>query len=279
MSASFRSRAASAVVLAVFVAASCRGTGVPRSDWPSPDFYLEVRGRTQTGGDLIERQSLHVFADGFTVYREADPNDAFAEQWPPVLSRVSAYRMLPESTRSLARSLYLIGLFQIDTVVGTDVDAEDVVALRWRAFGEERRTVARGRVYGPVVSAINVINAYLPAGCAFALPDMTGEPEPPRLTRVPQPERSVAGALELHREWAARWDDPDVQWRIEMFALAARAGDLGTARDQLDAIERVRQEYQTRFPDDRSVSEEVVARLRRLLPPAGGSAPATSSGR
>lgn len=258
----------------ISLAPACRGSGVPRSDWPPADFYLEVRGRTEVGGHIVEHQSLHVFADGFTVYREADPADAFTDHWPPVFSRASAYRMLPQSTRSLARSLYQTGLFQSETAIGTDVDAEEVVAIRWRAFGEERRTVARGRVYGPIVGALNVINAYLPSGCAFALPDMTGEAEPPRLSRVPQPVRSVSGAYRLHQAWADEWPQPDVQWQIELLALALRAGDAAGAGALVEQLAREEERYVEAFPDDARLSKAVIDRLRALVaqvPPAKGA--------
>jgi len=259
------------------LAGGCHSTRVPRSDWPPPDFYLEVRGRTQIGGRIVERQSLHVFADGFAVYRETDPADAFPDGWPPVFSCVSAYRMLPQSTRNLARSLYRAGLFQSETVVGVDVDAEEVVAIRWRAFGEERRTIARGRVYGPVVQALHVVNAYVPAGCAFVLPDMTGEPEPVRLSRVPLPAHSVDGAYGLHQAWAADWDEPDLQWRLEVFALALRAKDLAHAQELLDELADERERHVEAFPDDAVPSQEMLDRLRGLL--AAASQPGPERGR
>ncbi len=249
----------------VFVLGACRSTRVGDSDWPPDDFCLEVRARAQTKDGLFERQSLHVFADGFVVYREADPEDAFPTGWPAVFSRVSAYRMLPESTRSLARGLYQAGLFQIETVVGTDANAEDVIAVALRAFGEQRRLVARGRVYGSVIDVLHVVNAYVPAGCALALPDMTGEPQPPRLSQVPQPVRDIAGAYRLHREWAARYEAPDVQWRIELFALALRAGDLPVARDVLAALEREQEASAGPFPDVDAAVKDMLARLRGLL--------------
>lgn len=245
---------------------ACRSTRVARSDWPPEDFYLEVRARSQTGDRLIERQSLHVFADGFVVYREADPQDAFAEEWPAVFSRVSAYRMLPQSTRSLARGLYQAGLFQIDTVIGADTEAEDVIAIRWRAFGDERRSVARGRVYGAFVDVLHVVNAYLPSGCAFALPDMTGEPQPPRLSGVPAPPRSVPQAHQLHTKWAGDWEDPDLQWRIEQFALAVRAGDRAAARRLFAALEREQARQVAAFPDTDGAAKDALVRLRRLVP-------------
>lgn len=256
------------VLLSVLVLASasaCRGVRVPRSDWPPDDFFLEVRASTQTGDRSIDRQSLHVFADGFAVYREADPLDALPGEWPPVFATVSAYRMLPQSTRSLARSLYRVGLFQAETVVGTDVDAEEVVAIRWRAFGEERRTIARGRVYGVVVEALHVINAYLPAGHAFELPDMTGEPEPPRLSRVPVPARSVDDAYAVHAAWAADWDDPDLEWRLELFGLALRSGHADRAHELLEEFERERQQHVAVFPDDAGLTQAALQRLRELL--------------
>ncbi len=250
----------------VFALGACRGTRVGDSDWPPDDFCLEVRARAQTKEGLFERQSLHVFADGLVVYREVDLEDAFPAGWPPVFSRVCAYRMLPQSTRSLARGLYQAGLFQIETVVGTDADAEDVIAIALRAFGEQRRLVARGRVYGSVIDVLHVVNAYVPPGCALALPDMTGEPQPPRLSQVPQPVRDVAGAYRLHREWAARLPAMDVQWRIELFALAVRAGDLPMARDVLAALERDQAANAGPFPDVDGVAKDMLARLRGLLP-------------
>jgi len=249
-----------------FALAACLGTRVPRSDWPPADFFLEVRARRQTETGLIERQSLHVYADGYVVYREADPQDAFPGDWPPVFSRVSAYRLLPQSTRTLARGLYEAGLFQVDTVVGTDVDAEDVVAVRWRAFGEERRAVGRGRVYGPFIASLHCINAFLPPGCAFTLPDMTGEPQPPRISGAPAPLRSVEGAYRLHQDWARRDEDHDMQWQIEFYALAVRAGDGSGARRLLAAIERAGTEQDSPFPDRDAGVRVSLSRLRALLP-------------
>lgn len=248
------------------VLAACGSSAVTRSDWPPDDFYLEVRARSQTKDGLIDRQSLHVFADGFVVYREADPLDAFSDGWPPVFSRVSAYRILPESTRSLARSLYQAGLYQVETVVGTDTDAEEVIAIAARAFGDQRRLVARGRVYGAVIDVLHVVNAYVPPGCAFALPDMTGEPQPSRLSRVPQPPRSVEGAYRLHQQWADRWQTPDVQWRIEALALALRAGDPVGARAQLLALEREQKATAGPFPDVDAAARQSLSRLQALIP-------------
>lgn len=265
----FRSRRVPLALVFASFAVACQGTGERRSDWPPADFYLEVRGRRQTDDRLIERQSWHVFADGFSVYREVDPEDAFADDWPPVFSRVSAYRMLPQSVRSLTRALQAAGLFQSETVVGIEVDAEDVVAIAWRAFGEERRIVARGRVYGSVVEALHVVNAYLPAGCAFTLPDMTGEPEPPRLSGIPPPARSAEGAYRLHAEWAANWPDLDLQWRTEFFALALRSGQLERAAALLAEMEREQARHVEVFPDDRGPTKVAIERLRHLLELAG----------
>lgn len=247
-------------------AVGCRGPTTSRSDWPPSDFFLEVRSRIQTSAGQRELQSLHVFADGYAVYREVDPERAFPAGWPPVFSRASAYQMLPESTRSLTRGLQQAGLFGLDTLVGADPDADDVISVRWRAFGQDRQIVARGRVYGAFMEALHVINAFLPPECVFELPDMIGEPRPPRLSGVPRPTRDVAGAYGLHQRWAKRWEG-DVQWLVEFFALALSGGDLPGARAILERLER---DHAAGAPLSDGAAAEALVLLRDLLTSLGG---------
>ncbi len=246
--------------------AGCGGMQPATTQWPPRDFYLEVRARIQTAAGQRELQSLHVFADGYSVYREVDAERSFPGGWPPVFSRVSAYRMLPASTRSLARGLQRAGLFALDTLVGADPDANEVLSIRWIAFGQDRRIVARGRVFGAFMEALHVINAFLPPDCVFELPEMVGEPQPPRLAGVARPVRDLAGAYAMHQQWADRWTG-DVQWLVELFALALSAADLGGARAVLENLER---EYATGAPLSDGSAAEALAALRALFVAAGG---------
>lgn len=251
------------VGLLVPLLCACRSGDLPDSLWPPDDFFLEVRSRRLAPDGLIEQQSLHVFADGLVVYREVDPQDPSAGTFPAVFSGVSAYRMRRESTRSLARGLQQAGIFELDTIVGTDATAEQVVALRCRAFEREKRAVGRGRVYGEFTDVLHVVNSYLPAGCAFTLPDMTGEPQPPRLSRAPAPEQDVAGALAFHRSWAELWPEADITWRIEHVGLALRAGDVAAAKRLLGDLEAESTRDKVTFADDNS--RATLARLRDVV--------------
>jgi hypothetical protein len=256
------------VGLLVPLLCACRSGDLPDSLWPPDDFFLEVRARRLAPEGLVEQQSLHVFADGLVVYREVDPQDARAGTFPAVFSRVSAYRMRRESTRSLARGLHQAGMFDLDTIVGTDATAEQVVALRCRAFERDRRAIGRGRVYGEFTDVLHVVNSYLPVGCAFALPDMTGEPQPARLSRAPAPEHDIAGALAFHRSWAELWPEADITWRVEHLGLALRAGDLASATRLLGQLEAESARSAEAFADD--AASTTLARLRAAVAAAQG---------
>lgn len=242
---------------------ACRGTELPDSVWPPDNFYLEVRGRQLRPDATVERQSLHVFADGLVVYREADPGDAFPGEFPPVFSKVSAYRLRRESLRTLARSLDQAGLFQLEAVVGVDATALDVVALRCRAFDRDFRAVGRGRVYGEFTDVLHVINSFLPAGCSFTLPDMTGEPQSPRLSGAPAPARDVAGAFAFHQSWAELWSEADFAWRCERIGLALRAGERGVAQRLVQQVEGDFARSQAAFDD--VGTRQLLSRLRQAV--------------
>jgi hypothetical protein len=227
--------------------------------WPPADFYLEVRAGRWTDGGLREEKSFHVFADGLAVYREV-PADA--EDWPPLFAGLCAYRMAAPSLRSLGRSLAQAGLFDLDAPGGADPDATEVVAVIWRGFGREGEAIGRGRVYGPMVQVLHIINAYLPQGRSFELPDMTGEPERPRLGGVPQPAFSAEESYAQHLAWEGRFAG-DVRWQVELLALAHHTGHGDKARELLAQIEAA----QSPFADATAAGERrvLLERLRRLI--------------
>lgn len=243
--------------------------------WPPDDFHLEVEsGRyTQQASQVLQR--FQVWSDGLALYREADDSvrDPAGEVSLPVFRRICAWRMLPESTRSLARKLYRRGVLDLHSIQGDQRQRAEGLALvlRYRAFGRGKNVVARGQIHGPMVRVLHVVNSYLPEGVEFDLPGMVGDREPQRLTDVPPPTDDLEGSLELHRELLERFSE-DPELTLDAFALACRAGRRDVAEQlmtrYLELTEPARRQGEM-FPEG---GEGLTAeRLRRLLPADPGA--------
>jgi hypothetical protein len=234
------------------VPAGCLTDPVRRSEWPPPDFLLEVY-RREAGQETAR---VRYWADGLAVYGEATSwvgGEPGSVPGLPVYGRLAVYRLHPDSVRQLARSLARAGLYDADlpSSAGEPLSGE-VVAVHLRAFENDRTLVGFRGSEGPVVRAIHLANAYAPPGGAIAWRDMPGEPEPGRVSRVPEPRDSVEGALEVHQHLLEAHPD-DIDLLAHAAALAVAAGRADLARPLLARLAA------------EPATEELVARLRRLL--------------
>lgn len=234
-----RAVAGAALALLPSIGPSCISNSSPPSVWPPDDFRLIVSGVTRArGGERVE-QRFRLLADGLAVYREARRAVPGTPLDLPVFTRVAAYRLRPESVRACGRQLERAGLF--DRVLGQSINREQDgqhVALSWRAFGGEGQVSSYVDNGGSLDRIVHVVNSFLPEGHAFRFEALSGEPEPKRLVRVPEPLDSGAGALLCHRRFVETWpDEPALQ--LDLFALAWAEGDVDTARGAFESLTRL----------------------------------------
>ncbi|MCC6672735.1 MAG: hypothetical protein IT458_16845 [Planctomycetes bacterium] len=265
-------RAVLLVALLLAPAGCLTSDQVQTSIWPPKDFHLDVRSSSVSPlGVVTDLQRFTVFADGFAAYREAEaPPPGQDQSWPPLFGTVAAWRMRPESTRILARMLAGTGLADQPEEQGELQEGETrslAVQVTW--FEDSRLVVVRGRAYGPVYRLIHVLNAFLPEGKEFWLPEIQGDPEPRRLARVPAPARSLADARELQAELLRRRPDDPELW-LEEFALAQAQGDRAGAVKAYDELAARAARLRRDTLMLRS-AEAVLAELRELLAAPDGA--------
>ena len=237
---------------------------VVNSEFPPPEFYLEVRTTETTADGLQHTQRFQVWKDGFTVYREADRSldvpgpDGLRL---PVFHRICAYGMGVESTRALSRLLYNSGLSELQSLTGDLPEPRGkVISLSWRHL-DERTVQAHGQVYGQTARVLHVINSFLPETVRFELPLMTGEPEPSHLASVPELANSLADSLAFHETLVKRFPD-DLELMLNAFALAHVQDRRDLALELLERIEAFAQGDRI-YPE--GTGPDLPERLRRLF--------------
>lgn len=259
-------RTAGALVL-LLSAGGCLGTDLPPSIWPPPDFELVVE-QLRIAGDKAEVvQRLTVRADGLVVFATASASLDDGDVRLPVFDRVSAYRMVPECTRALARRIDRCGVLELDGTQGERGANDDkAVALAWQAFGRRKVIAARGRVHGAFAEILAVVGAHLPTGERFDLPGVAERGVATVLHEVPAPLADLRASLALHRSLLEQRPF-DRALLLDAFALACQSGERELAArlmQQWAALTEVERREQELFPD----GEERLtpAMLERLLP-------------
>lgn len=235
---------------------------LPASAWPPDDFHLDVGYQGLRDGNPVSRR-FQVWADGMAVYRRSRsvvsrPDSPITL---PVYSAVSAYRMLPEATRSLSRKVWRRsdvlaratgrkpeGAEQPATgPLPTDpqpepTDLTEQVRFECRAMGDVRSGIAAGQAFGSFALVLQVVNQYVPPGEEFRLPGMTTATDESVLMDVPRPREDAAAALGFHQQLLLRFPD-DLQLLQDAFALACSNGDRAAAEELLaryrQAVERL----------------------------------------
>jgi hypothetical protein len=237
-SARAANRLASQAALAglLSIAAGCAGTPshVP-SEWPPPDFRVQVEELHEGEGSSVASRRFTVTADGVCIYsRSTQPLvDPESHTAIPVFGTISAYQLCGECTRQLARLLHRRGVLALDQEQGDRRETKGVsLRLSYRAFENERIVVASGQVHGSFVGVLHVVNAYVPPGEEFTLPGMVGDPLPSNLIGVPAPAESVPGALAFHEQLLAQHPN-DADLLLDTFALSCAARDRAKAEQLL----------------------------------------------
>jgi hypothetical protein len=226
-----------AALAASALVAACLADRQAPSVWPPDDFGIDVAGEHRRDDGGLVRQRFQVFADGLAVYREAVRALPEVGIELPLFESVSIYELRPESLRTLARLLNRAGLYELD--VGQDVNRgidDPVVVVHWRAFGGAGQISSLVDSGGVLDRVVHVINSFLPPERAFAYPELSGEIEPPHVSRAPAPLDWIGGALICHKKLVELHPD-DIGLRLDLLALAVEARDGPTARKQLEWIE------------------------------------------
>lgn len=257
------------LALPLLALAACVGgaTQMP-SEWPPPDFRLQVEELQEGAGGSVVSRRFTVAADGVCIYGcSAEPLvDPATKTAIPVFRTMCAYRLRGECTRLLARKLYLRRVLELDAVQGDRRETQGrSLRLSYRAFQQEHVVVASGQIHGSVVRVLHVVNAYLPPGEAFKLTGMVGDPEPTNLIGVPAPVEGVVGALEFH-EHLLQQRPSDSDLLLDTFALCCAVGDRGKADQMLarwTAATSVGATAGAPFADPPRLLPEM---LRRMLP-------------
>jgi hypothetical protein len=104
---------------------------------------------------------------------------------------------------------------------------------RWLTFhltymGNEIDVVAHHQVYGLLNRVLHIVNAFLPPGHGFTMPQMAGEPLDSHLQDVPAVRDSIQGSLDFHRELIEQFPR-DIGFLRDTFALACAARDWTVA--------------------------------------------------
>lgn len=230
--------AALAAVLCSLLVACLTDRTIVTSEFPPKGFYLEVRTTVTTADGLQETQRFQVWEQGMSVYREA--NKSLVVPGPdslvlPLFRKVSAYRMAPESTRTLSRMVYRSGFFEMQALAVVPEPRGTVISVFCREW-TEREVQVHGQLYGQIARVLHVINSFLPEGHRFEPPLMTGEQEPPHLAAVPELGDSWEQSLLFHKDLVEMFPD-DVGLLVDAFALAFDLGDREFALQALARIE------------------------------------------
>lgn len=256
------------LVAALLATAGCFGGELAPTIWPPPDFACEIEevALRDAVPQVVRRFAVQV--DGTVVYGTAERSriDAVSGAALPVFDRLVVYRLVPECVRAFARRLDRLGIGSLETVQGERGVASDAgLVLRWRAFGDQRTIVARGRVFGAMAEILDLITAHLPDGERFGLPGFAERPIVAVLRGIPPPQRDAKEALVAHRTLLTK-GAPERRVLLDSFALACAVGDRAAAEELLQQWSVATAELaKNPFADDGKdgITPEV---LQRLLP-------------
>jgi hypothetical protein len=224
-----------AVTLLALTSASCFGDELAPTIWPPPDFGCEVEEVALREGVPQVVRRFRVENDGICVYGTAATSrvDATSGAALPVFDRLVVYRLVPECVRAFARRIDRLGVLTLDNVQGERGVASDTgLVLRWRAFGNQKTIVARGRVFGAMAEILAIVTSHLPDDERFALPGFAERQVVSVLRGVPAPLTDARLALAAHEELLAERPD-DRAWLLDAFALACAVGERAAAEDLL----------------------------------------------
>ncbi len=224
-------------LIGLFLLVGCANHADLPSRWPTPDFYLDVRGIVTDANGTRQTQRFQVWADGFAIYRSA--TRTLVPEFPiPVYDSVSAYRLHPKSIRSLGRLLFRSNLFSNSTA---DDEARNPqgkhVVISWTALGASGQVDSFRSDSGALDRAVHIVNSFLPPDCEFRYHELSGDPVKSHVSRVPKPSSSVEASLSWHRELITRRGG-DAESELELLALAYVAGKVDEARSLLERIEK-----------------------------------------
>ncbi len=217
-------------------ATACLTDRTKPSIWPPEDFLVRVSGTKLDARGQPVVQRFQVDRAGIAFYREADATVAEAPLVMPVFDRVVTYELRPESVRQFSRLLQSAKLLENDSaqMFNTGEGVEHVV-VNWRAFGRAGQVSSRENSSGVLDRVVHIVNSYLPKGCAFAFPELSGEVEPPHVTRVPDPLEWAPGSIICHRKFTQLYPDDRNLW-LDLFALAIVEGDAELAREVYEEV-------------------------------------------
>ena len=251
-------------VLAVAVAA-CRSNELPPSDWPPPDFAVQVVERVE--GDDPGRsftRSFRVWPDGLVLVAESDAPLPGLDWGQPVYERLSVYRLDARSTRTLGRALHRTGLFDDQARRAENTDREPgELEIAWTAFGSKGQTSLRTHDRAQVERVLEVVAGFLPDGVAF----LGVEPELVCVSDVPLPGGG-AGAVHALRD-VARAHPRDFGVLLDLFALAVARREWPVAREVL--VELRNDDARAALGDEAELRDwrrEVLPELEALIPAA-----------
>ena len=255
------------VLVAAAAAAGCASDDLAPSIWPPADFSCVVEEMQLRDGAVHVERRFHVDAMGVVVYGTSSRSvrDPESNTVLPVFDRLVVYQLVPACVRAFARRLERLGVETLDTSQGErGASDESGLVLHWRAFGNERTILARGRVHGPMAEILEVVTAHMPPGERLSLPGFAERTTVPVLRGVPEPRADLAGALQAYDDLVAVRADHE-PWLLDAFALACAAGD----REQ---SERLLQRWRVVTAESRrSAFEDPAAQLdpavlQRMLP-------------
>lgn len=231
--------------------------------WPPSDFSLSVLGeRRDEDGIVVLQQRFFVDYDGLAIYREADD---FVGDRVPVFDVVSEYQLDPQSVRILSRLVGKAGLFRDDIVRASNAPASDrAVEIQWTAFGSSGRIDNLLETGGVLDRVVHVVNAFLPATREFRFDGLSGDSEPPRVSRAPEPLEWTEGALRRHRWYVDRFE-ADRQFAVDALAIACRARDRNVAEAMLREVENRTRDERGGVVDEGPRDAVSVDDLRRLV--------------
>lgn len=270
--ASIRGRVRALLPLLSLTLASCFGEELAPTIWPPPDFSCEVEELAMREGVAQVVRRFRVEADGVCVYGTAATSriDPVSGAALPVFDRLVVYRLVPECVRAFVRRIDRHGMLTLDNVQGErGVVGDAGLVLRWRAFGNLKTVVARGRVFGAMAEILAIVMAHLPDGERFGLPGFGERQIVSVLRGVPAPLTDARLALAAHEALLAERPD-DRAWLLDAFALACAIGERAAAEGLLQrwsastGAEPLRAQSPAGGGDAGELTADV---LRRLLPP------------
>lgn len=226
-------------VLLLCLLNSCLAHRDQLSIWPPEDFYLEVRGVVTDASGSRQKQQLQVWADGLMVYRQAARDLPNCPIPIPLFTEVCAYRLDPETIRSLSRKLHLRHLYDLDEIrIENQVMNGEHAVIIWHAREQEGRISSMSPTTN-LDPVLNLINSFLPEGHGIVYDDLAGSLEVREVMQVPTPVDSLSGALAFHVELAdAHVENQELT--LHTFALAIAGEDWQEARKRLAIIETYR---------------------------------------